>query len=214
MNAKLTIAAASALALLPFAAQADGLALTAGVAATAAFDTTDGLEHVENTVEGYIEAELNGFHGGIWIGSLYDDPTDDFEYELSLGYGADINDTFAYDITATGYYLDDGGYQNYDIAVELAAALSDNAGAAFGLAWDPDAETLETTLGLEYALTDKITIAGEVGHSEADDNNFGEIGVSYALTDSAAVELLYEDADDDDGTLSLTVSYDFGLLGG
>lgn len=214
MKTKLTIAAASALALLPFAAQAEGLALSAGVAATAAFDTSDGLEHVENTFEGYIEGELNGFHGGIWAGSLYDDPADDFEYELSLGYGADINDTIAYDITATGYYLNNGGYQSYDIAFELSGALTDSASGAIGFAWDPDAKTVETTLGLEYALTDKITLAGEIGHSEADDNNFGEFGVSYALTDSAAVELLYEDADDDVGTLSLTVSYDFDLLGG
>ncbi|CUH62513.1 hypothetical protein TG4357_00151 [Thalassovita gelatinovora] len=214
MNIKMTIVAVSAYSLLPIMAQADGLVLSAGVAATAAFDTSDGLEHAENTVEGYIEGELNGFHGGIWIGSLYKDPADDAEIELSLGYGADINDTLGYDITTTGYYLNNGGYQSYDIAFELSAALTDSTSGALGFAWDPDASTIETTLGLEHALNDKFTLAGEIGHSEADGNIFGEIGVSYALTDSAAIELLYEDADDSAGTLSLTVSYDFNLMGG
>ncbi|MBR9649794.1 hypothetical protein [Thalassovita aquimarina] len=214
MNTKLTFAGAAALALLPLGALADGLALTGGVAATAAFDTNDGLTHAENTIEAYIEAELNGFHGGIWIGSLYQDPDDDAEIELSLGYGGDISDRLDYDVTATGYYLNNGGYQSYDIAFELSMALSDRSEGMLGLTWDPDADTIETTLGLEHALNDRITLAGEIGHSEADDNIFGEIGISYALNDATAVELLYEDADDESGTLSLTVSYDFDLLGG
>jgi len=190
MNIRLTFAGISAAWLLPIMASADGLTLSGGVAATAAFDTANGLSHSENTVEGYIEGELNGVHAGVWIGSLFDDPTDDAEYELSLGYGGNISDTLGYDITATRYYLNNGGYQSYDIAFELSAVLNGRTNGALEVTWDREAETIETTIGLEYALTDKFTLAGEIGRSEADNNMFGEIGISYDLTEKTALELL------------------------
>ncbi|WP_175545229.1 TorF family putative porin [Thalassovita taeanensis] len=190
------------------------MSVTAGVAATAAYDTSDGLNHSENILEGYIEAEMNGIYGGVWIGSLEDDPADDAEIEVYLGYGGDISDRLGYDISLTGYYLNDSGYQNYDITTALSYAFNDSVTGSLELAYDPDNEDLDRSIELEIALTDRVWLRGLVGESDADANTYAELSVGYALTDAAALELLYEDADDSAGTLSFIVSYDFNLFGG
>tara|TARA_R110000764_G_scaffold52250_6_gene113913 strand:- start:1067 stop:1360 length:294 start_codon:yes stop_codon:yes gene_type:complete len=55
------------------------LSWTAGIAATARFATSDDFDHAENEVEGFVELAYSGFHGGLTITTLYQDPADDVE---------------------------------------------------------------------------------------------------------------------------------------
>lgn len=63
---------------------------TAGVSAATRFNTSDDFDHLENEVEGFVELTYGGFHTGLSATSLYQDPTDDVEFEANFGYGADF----------------------------------------------------------------------------------------------------------------------------
>ena len=63
---------------------------TAGVSDATRFNTSDDFDHLDNEVEGFVELTYGGFHTGLSATSLYQDPTDDVEIEVDLGYGADF----------------------------------------------------------------------------------------------------------------------------
>ncbi len=207
-----TIIAAAAVAALPQFAHAD-IEWTLGGAVVGAFDTSDGLDHSETTGEVFIEGVYNGLHGGIWLGTIYQDPNDDAEIEISLGYGGEAG-KIGYDVTLTGYYLNNSKFDHAGLGFELSYALTDTVtGIAFAEV-DPDSGDWDRELALEFAVTDKITAWGLLGKSDADANRYGEVGASYALNDFTALELLYEDADDSNGTLSLIVAFETSIFGG
>lgn len=84
-------------------------------------------------------------------------------------------------------------------------------GAEF--AYDPDSEDLDTSVSLSYVFTDKIAGYVLLGQDMSNDI-YGEIGVSYAITDEAAFSLLYENSESADATISFILSYDFNVFGG
>jgi len=114
--------------------------------------------------------------------------------------------------TYTAYYLEDD-YQNYDLTLGLGYALSDTVGLGAEFAYDPDSEDLDTSVSLSYVFTDKIAGYVLLGQDMSNDI-YGEIGVSYAITDEAAFSLLYENAESADATISFILSYDFNVFGG
>lgn len=207
---------AAALAL-PATAQAAGTApseveFTFGIAATTAFDAAGGgLSHSENTGELKAEISYKGFHTGLVLTSLYQDPADDFETEWSLGYGGDITETLSWDITYARIWLNRSGFDSHEVAFELSLAMSDALSGAAAVIVDPETRLADYEIGLEYAITDRWTIGGLVGRSDRDDNTYGEIGVEYAFNDQTSAELLWEDTSDGDPVLSFTLAYEFGL---
>ncbi|MFU8881461.1 MAG: hypothetical protein ACNA7Q_03770 [Rhodobacterales bacterium] len=205
------IGASLALMALPMAAQANSFSLDAGFAANMVVEA-DGFDHVENTGEGYLEGSYAGFFAGVWIGSLYKDPTDDYELELYLGYGNELSNGFGYSLTYTAYYLEDS-YQNYDLTLGLGYAINDAVEIGAEFAYDPDSEDLDSSVFVSYAFSDAISAYALIGQDMSNDM-YGELGVSYAFTDEAAFSLLYENAESADATISFILSYDFNVFGG
>lgn len=204
MFTRTTLCAAAALCLLPLGAYAGTVEISGGVAANLYFDND--LDHVADDVEGYVQAAYGGLYGGIWIGSL-DDPIDEFEYDLYVGYANEVNDKFSYDVYVTGYYGNNSGYWAYDITTDLTYAFSDTVSATYELVYDPDAETTDNSIALAFAL-DKWTITPLVGRDAAD-VNYGELSFVYGLTDEVSFEVLFEDSEVMAPMITLTASYDF-----
>lgn len=213
MKKQTIIGAAVAVMALPVAAQAQQFRVDAGVAANAAFES-DGFDHIGNTVEGYLQGSYNGFYAGVWAATLDGDPVDDAEIEVYLGYGNELANGLSYSLTYTRYYLDDTGYLGYDVTLGLGYAINDAFSIGAEIALDPETDDLDRNISLHYDLNDRISMYALAGKSDAWDHNYAELGVSYALTDQAAVSLLYEDADNLPGVVTLTVSYDFNVFGG
>ncbi|WP_162617161.1 hypothetical protein [Litorivita pollutaquae] len=208
----LTLAACAASFALPLAANA-APTVTAGGALTFGFAAEDDMNHSSTTGEAFIGVENNGFHGELWIGSLYQDPNDDAEIELSFGYGSEAG-SLGYDISYIGYFLSDDGYQSSGIGFELSHDLTAGIAGALYFEVDTDTGDLTSELSLSGALSDKLELHGMIGAADADDNTYGEIGLAYGLSDTTALEVLYEDADDSEATISLILSFEIGLLGG
>ncbi|WP_372884752.1 hypothetical protein [Shimia sp.] len=205
MNHQRTAVFAALVTLLPLAAQADAPAFYGGTAGSVTFD--DQLSHSGNTFEAYIGAELNGFYAEAWMGSL-SDPVDDFEFELSAGYGADLNDSLSYALWATGFYLNNSGYQNYELAAGLYYAASDSLELGTELAWDPATDDLNKAVLFSWGASDRITVEGELGHSDANSETYWELAALYDLGKGFGTGLLYEDTNTGAGQVSLILSWD------
>lgn len=201
---------ATLLAALPGFAQAETEIIVGG-ALNFGFDPEDGMKHTDTTAEGFIEAGINGFHGGLWAGSLDGDPDDDFEYELSLGYGGEAG-SFGYDGTFTGYFLDSSGHDHTGFGLELSYALSEQFTAIGFAEMDLDSGDLDREIALEFAPTAALTFWAMVGQSDADDNIYTEIGTGYAFNDLAGVELLYEDSDNGAPAITASLVFETSIL--
>lgn len=211
MTPVLRLMTAAALVGLPQIALA-GPDWTIGGALTTSFDTSSGLTHSSTTGEAFIDASQNGFHGGLWVGTLYQDPTDDLEIELSFGYGGEAG-ALGYDLSVIGYYLNNSGYDHVGVAGELSYALSDTVTGILATEVNVDTGQWDSELAMEFALSDSVTTWGLIGTSQADANNYGELGVSYALNDFTAIEMVYADANDGAGELSLSLAFETSLTG-
>lgn len=200
-----------ALGLVPSVALADPT-VTVGGALNFGFDAEDKVEYAATTAELFADYENNGFRAGLWLGSLYKE-VEDFEYELTIGYGRDIGD-FYYDVGLIGYFLAKDGYQSTGLGLEFGYALTDQLTAALYSEVDLDSKDWIHELSLEYAIDDRWTLAGLVGRDVAAGVNYGEIGVGYAINDSVALELLYENGEDTTGFVTFTIAFETTVFGG
>ncbi|MCR8827267.1 hypothetical protein [Pseudosulfitobacter koreensis] len=186
------------------------LSWTAGIAATARFATSDDFDHAENEVEAFVELAYSGFHAGLIITTLYQDPADDVEYEANLGYGADFANGMSWDLTYGYIWLNNTNGHAEEITASLAFPITQTVDGAFAVIFDPDTGKSDQEFAFETALNDRWSLVGLVGNSDRDDNVYGELGAVYAINDSTAFQVLYEDTNDGDGLLGLTVAYEFG----
>lgn len=203
-----TFCAAAALCLLPLGAYAGSVEVTAGVQGNLFYDKD--LDKTGDSIEGYVNAAIGNFYGEIWLGTL-DDPTDEFEYELTLGYANDINDKLSYDASITGYYLNDSGYQNYYVTLDMTYAFSDSLSGTLELSGDPENDTTDHNLSLEYVL-DKWTIVPTVGVIDGD-TTYGELEFIYTLDNGVWFEADFYDDEVSSPAIGFYIGYDFTLMG-
>lgn len=196
---------------IPAGQQSPVFTHTAGILATTRLNPSDSFSHAENEIELYYEIGFGaGFHAGITLTSLDDDPADDYEYELTFGYGSEFSNGMTWDLTYGYIGLDETDEDTQELTGTLGFPLGETVEGAFAVIYDIDTKKSDQEFGLETALNDRWTLFGLAGNSDRDDNVYGEIGVSYALTDSVAFEILYEDTNDGDPLLGFTVGYEFG----
>ena len=100
---------------------------TAGVSAATRFNTSDDFDHLENEVEGFVELTYGGFHTGLSATSLYQDPTDDVEFEANLGYGADFGQGLSWDLTYGYIWLNDSEDHSEEITATLGFPIGRDA---------------------------------------------------------------------------------------
>lgn len=146
----------------------------------------------------YIELEKSGFYAGLF-GEIANDTTAN-EVDVYLGYRAETASGLSYDIGYSRYiYPNDGGDCCGEFTVSLGAPLGDKFGASLDLAYDPEASLGNAYLGLEFYATDAITLSANYGTydvADADSEREWDVGVAYALSDEAAVDLRYYDGTD------------------
>lgn len=190
--------------------QATGFGWTAGIAATTRLSTSDDFDHAENELEGFVELTYGGFHTALVATSLYQDPDDDVEFEINLGYGSEFANGMSWDLTYGYLFLDDTDGHAEEVTASLGFPVSQTTETAFAVIYDPDTGKSDQEIEFETALNDSWALVGLVGNSDRDDNVYGEIGVVYALDDQTSFQVLYEDTNDDGGLLGFSVAYEFG----
>ena len=159
-------------------------------------------------LQGGIDATFaGGFYAGTWASMVDFGDDTDAEIDLYGGYRTEAAG-YALDFGVLGYfYVNEPGAADYNF-VEFKAAASRAIGPAtlgaavyyspdfFGV--DDEATYLEANAA--YAVAEKWTISGAVGHQwldVTDDYTTWNLGVAYALADNLAVDLRYHDTDVD-----------------
>jgi uncharacterized protein (TIGR02001 family) len=199
---------ASAAALLPFAALAEGTTYVGAAATYVQPDVSDGY----GTLEAYVEHETaSGFYAGLWIGSLGpDDAPDNTELDLYFGYRTSFGQV-SVDASYTRYYYDDSG----DCCGELILSAETTLGDVFtvGVDLSSDLEGAEyATLNAAYTITDMFEVSSAyTAYSDGGGSDY-DFGVTAYLNDTTSVDLRYYDNDyGDEPTIELTLAWDTDL---
>ncbi len=202
------------LAMLPFAATAQ-VTLSGGAAVATSYDlSTDSNTEAEYPLSFYLQAENNGFYGQLWFGTLPGGGADKVEMDVILGYGTELSSGLGIDLSYSAYFLDDSGYDEAELIAAVSYGLSDSLGGSLAVGYLVESEDSYIEAGLDYALTDAWSLQALLGTDSADVIYY-ELGVTYAISDEVAFNILYEDDDTtgNDGLITFTMSYDFSLSG-
>lgn len=158
-------------------------------------------------VQGGVDANWGSFYAGAWASTVDFDEGTDAEVDVYGGYRTEAAG-YALDFGVLGYfYVNAPSGADYNF-VEFKAAASRAIGpATLGAAvyYSPDffgADDAATYLEANgaYALADKWTVSGAVGHQwldVSDDYTTWNLGLAYALTDYLTVDVRYHDTDVD-----------------
>jgi len=197
------------------AAAAEGITVTGGVTLTSDYvDRSLSFSAHGPAIQPYIEAELNGFHAGVW-GSNVDfgaGGTDTFEVDYYLGYRRETAGGLSYDLNYARLTFNDTGDCCGEFNLELGYPLGDKVGSVAVFAYDPVANTLATAIGGSYAFNDSFSVSGKYGYDEAFAHNYWDVGASYALNDVTAIAGRYFVTADTPALIAAGVSFDFNLF--
>ena len=203
------------LAMLPFAATAQ-VSLSGGAAVATSYDlSTDSNTEAEYPLSFYFQAETNGFYGQLWFGTLPGGSAPDkVEMDVILGYGTELSNGLGIDLSYAAYFLDDSGYDESELIAALSYGLSDSLSGSLAVGYLVESEDSYVEAGVDYALTDAWSLQALLG-TDSNDVIYYELGVTYAISDEVAFNILYEDDDTtgNDGLITFTMSYDFSLSG-
>ncbi len=163
----------------------------------------------------YAEAERNGIYGGVTALAADDRASD--EISLYAGYRAETEAGLSYDLSYVRYfYPNDGG----DCCGEFVLALEQPLNEVFALSGeltaDPETSFNSVTVGGSYGLSGEIALSANFGlvHDEPGRHaREWDLGMTYALSDKAALDLRYYDGSDFEGYLGLALTFDTTLLG-
>ncbi|MDG1127940.1 hypothetical protein ABWH93_00630 [Seohaeicola saemankumensis] len=203
------------LAMLPFAATAQ-VSLSGGAAVATSYDlTTDSNSEADYPLSFYLQAETNGFYGQLWFGTLPGGSAPDkVEMDVILGYGTELSSGLGIDLSYSAYFLDDSGYDEAEVIAAISYGLSDSLSGSLAVGYLVESEDSYIEAGVDYALTGDWSLQALLG-TDSSDVIYYELGVTYAISDEVAFNILYEDDDTtgNDGLITFTMSYDFSLSG-
>lgn len=184
-------------------------------------------------IQGSLDAAFdNGIYAGVWGSNVDFGAGEDAHLEVDyyVGYGADINDDFSYDISLN-YYTYPGYSSDTDYTEVMAGLYYGDLALTFAYS-DDFFQTGESAsyiaVDYSYGLTDEISLDLHAGHSfgenwgsaDIEDYEDYSVGISGSVAglDLSAAYLFndVEDADEtnsgayrNDDTLLLTVSRSF-----
>ena len=162
-------------------------------------------------LSGYVELESRGFYAGLW-GEVADDDTLN-EVDVYLGYRNELASGLSYDFGYTRYiYPNDGGDCCGELTASLGVPIGDKLTTTLDLAYDPDARLGNAYIEVAYQATDQFGLSSNYGVYEVADaasEQEWDFGVTYSLTDEAAVDLRYFDGSEYvDSYVGLSLTYD------
>ena len=208
---------AAPFALLPFAASAQDITISGGVAVATSYDlTADAGAEAEYPLSFYLQAEKNGFYAQLWFGmlanaGLFAAAPDKIETDIIIGWAGALSDKVEIDLSYAAYFLDDSGYSTSELIAALGFSATDALSLGLEVGYDIEVKESYVEASAGYAITDKWSLGAMLGHETAAGSNYWELGVTYAVTEEVALNILFEDDNTagNDGVLTFTMSYDF-----
>lgn len=182
-----TAAALSALALAAPAA-AQGVSLSWGATLTSNYVSRGETQSANGAAfQPWVEAEMNGFYAGIWASNVRFAPAArEFEIDLYGGYRWNLENT-TLDIGYARYLYSrsgDAGGEFYLLAEHEAGNITLFGGVYVGHTGGWTLNDIHA--GVSMPLWDRLS--GSVRLGRATSGRYGDIGVSYALSDNIELD--------------------------
>lgn len=197
----------------PAFAQAQDFNVYGGLAFTSDYVFRGQTQTDKNpAVQAYIEGDYKGLYAGAWASNVDFGDKEDYEVDLYAGYRNELANGVTYNAAYTLFYYNDSGYCCDEVSLTLGVPLGDKLTMTGFVAYDPSQEDVAYSLTGEYAIDDKWTLAATVGNNDATDADWVEVGVNYALSDVAALDLRYYDTDVSEKLLVVSVTFDTTLF--
>lgn len=163
----------------------------------------------------YLEIEREGVYGGA-LGLVSSDPAEN-EIDLYLGYRGETEGGFTYDVNYTRYFFpNDGGDCCGEVIFEAGQAIGEAFEITGEVKFDPETSDHSETIGAGYVFSDGLELSANFGlvqEGSGGDQREWDIGVTYDLSDEAALDLRYYDGSDFSGYLGLSLTFDTTILG-
>lgn len=189
---------------LPTLAQAQSIETSSEIGVNIASSGGGAIETTAN-----IATELS--FGGLFVGgemeTLYQDPTDKAEITLTLGYSYDLGNDFALTASYARIFKDQSGFASHEIAASLDFPVSNLLSGTFEVVHDLKAVSTDVSLAAEFGLGGNFTGEALLGHNGT--AVYGELGVSYDITDNISSNVLIELAANKTPVYNLGVTFNF-----
>jgi len=136
------------------------------------------------------EAEVSGFFAGLELLTLRGG-ADSWQAEVSLGYRWAMEPA-GFEFGIARVRADDSGWGDTEVFGSVEFALGERTTVGLGAAYAPrPREWTDVSLTVSHDLTDRFGLSATLGRYPAGGLDFGDVGVSYAVTDQVAFDLRY-----------------------
>lgn len=169
------------------------------------------------SLSAYIELEKGSLYGGL-SGTVKNDSASN-EVDVYAGYRDERDSGLSYGVVYTRYLYPNDSASNFgELGLSLGQTLGEKAAVSLDVYYDHTNKLASAYVGAEFYATDTITLSANYGVYENDgapNEQEWDLGVTYGLSDEAAVDLRYFDGSDyTDGYFGLELSFDTTILGG
>ncbi len=215
MQRKFLILSALPFCLLPLAALAQGPSVNIGVDLTSNY-VDEGVTASGNkaAIQPHIELSQGIFYGGLWFSNIDSGP-DTVETDVYFGIEGDLPGStgLSYDVLYTRVYFNSTSDQGGTLETSLSYAPFD--ALSFGVTYKHDLPGTGDAgeFAVDYSLPHGFGLSGEIGRAFAGgEPTYGSIAISKDITDSATIEVAYNDTTTSTPLYSLTLSWSMGMF--
>lgn len=184
------LAAMTTAALLTLAAPATAQTLSFGLGVT-----TDYLSRGASQTGGgaalqpWVEYETNGFYVGAWASNV-DLAPDSVELDLLAGYRWSVENT-DFDLGYARYIYNSSGDAGSEVFVLMTHNLGETGASFFFGAYAGHAggwSLNDVHAGFSFPVMDRLSGSVKFGMTPGGANNYGDIGLTYAVNDTVEVD--------------------------
>ncbi|MGR3660470.1 MAG: TorF family putative porin [Paracoccaceae bacterium] len=158
-------------------------------------------------VQPYLEVEVNKFYVGAWMSSVDLPENDKIELDLYVGYRQSFDSGLFVDVGYARYLYDDSGDCCGEAKLTLAYNIADRLGLIAAVAYNPDSGNFNNRFTAAYTITDKFAVAGTYGKNDGYQNNYWDVGATYAINDNVKLDARYYGATSGDEGLAVSLIF-------
>ncbi len=196
---------------LPTVAAAQDLAFSYGITATSNY-LSDGISESggKPALQPYFEVSKNGIYGGVWASNINDADGNRFALDLSTGYRGDLSEALSYDLGYTQHLFNKTHGRSAELTGALDYALTDQLSVSGELSYDLAEKGLGETVGASYDLPMGWSVYADVGRPDPMSSVFWDGGARYAVNDRVSIDLQYQDTAASKGLFAVSLTYAVG----
>lgn len=148
---------------------------------------SDGLP----AVQAYFEINKDGFYSGLYMTNINTVGDDNFGFDLYVGYRTFVDDQLLLDVSYAHYFFDNAGACCGDLKVAFVYRLINELGLSGFVAYNWKTQEFNKRVGLFYKANDQLNLSASFGKADFIDNEYWNVGASYAFTEHMSVGVEY-----------------------